>query len=592
MEGSLILASSSSGQSGIKPLACLLGLGLILSSLAGCETTTTAKREFAPPPPQDIARLYRENRQARQALMHELEAQLLESSQTEAEAQLLLRIKPPRPPSPEIDRQVAEELKGLEKEKGAQLPITINAQVRQWIDRFQTTHRKRFALWLSRSGRYIPAMKTILREYSLPEDLVYLALIESGFSCKAYSRAHAVGPWQFIRSTGQRYGLKITPWVDERRDPIKSTHAAAQYLRDLYAEFGTWYLAAAGYNAGEARIRKALKLHKADNFWDIASPASRRSYIKRETRNYVPKMIAAAILAKDPARYGFGDVQYEAPLSFQVVELASPVDLKKVARAAGTTYAELMELNPELRHHVTPPTSGPYRLRVPPKSSLAWASTIDRYRVKAYRGYVVHLVKKGEIAGRIAQRYKVPVSRLLAANNINDPRRIRAGQQLKVPVSAETLLSREDREVSNSEDAPPRPRVSSSKESTPKESTPEVASSRTHVVRPGESVWKISQRYGVDHREILAANKISNYRSLRPGQRLIIPLSDGSRGAVQTAAAKVTTVVHVVKRGETVWEISRKYNVSYQQILSWNNIRDDRSLQPGQRLSLYLKEEG
>jgi len=181
----------------------------------------------------------------------------------------------------------------------------------------------------------------------------------------------------------------------------------------------------------------------------------------------------------------------------------------------------------------------------------------------------------------------VPVSRLLAANNLRDPRRLRAGQQLKVPVSVETLLSREDRGASPPAVAAERPRVSSSKESAA-----ETASSRTHLVRPGESVWKISQRYGVDHRAILAANKIRDYRSLRPGQRLIIPLSGGSRSSVQAAASKLTTVVHVVKRGETVWEISRKYNVSYQQVLSWNNIRDDRSLQPGQRLSLYIKKEG
>jgi membrane-bound lytic murein transglycosylase D len=264
-----------------------------------------------------------------------------------------------KPTRTEIQVKVAQELKRLGESKLAEedrranadkedkvtydIPITINAQVERWIDYFQTRIPKRFQIWLSRSGRYDKMMRGILKEYGLPEDLFYLAMIESGFSCNAYSRAHASGPWQFIRGTGRRYGLKIDYWVDERRDPVKATHAAAQYLRDLYKEFGSWYLAAAGYNAGEAKIRRALKRYKADDFWDISH--RRRRYLKRETKNYVPKMIAAALIAKEPGKYGFKQITYEESMSFDTVKVHGGTSLGVAAKLAGIKTQHLAALN-------------------------------------------------------------------------------------------------------------------------------------------------------------------------------------------------------------------------------------------------------
>jgi len=243
------------------------------------------------------------------------------------------------------------------------IPITVNNQVEHFVDYFQNKIPKRFGLYLSRSTRYMPMMRAILKDYGLPEDLVYVALIESGFSCTATSKAAAVGPWQFIKASGTRFGLKIDAWVDERQDPIKSTHAAAKYLRELYAEFGSWYLAAAAYNAGENKIRRALSRYQASDYWTISH--SQRPYLATETKEYVPKMIAAALIAKEPQRYGFTDIPYEPPLVYDEVTVHSGVSLAALSRFTNIGSAELATLNPELKRGVTPPFGGMYALRVP-----------------------------------------------------------------------------------------------------------------------------------------------------------------------------------------------------------------------------------
>jgi membrane-bound lytic murein transglycosylase D len=222
------------------------------------------------------------------------------------------------------------------------IPIVINGQVERFIEYFQTTHRKPFALWLQRSGRYIPMMKEVLKQHGLPEDLVYLALIESGFNPKAYSRRRASGPWQFITRTGKKYGLEVDWWIDERRDPEKSTIAAARHLKDLYDQFSCWYLAAAGYNAGAAKISRAIQRYQTEDFWEL----TKHKYLKRETRHYVPKMIAAALIAKEPEKYGFTDIVYDEPIRYEKVTVPDATDLKVIARLCEVDYETIKALNP------------------------------------------------------------------------------------------------------------------------------------------------------------------------------------------------------------------------------------------------------
>ncbi len=232
------------------------------------------------------------------------------------------------------------------------IPLTLNSKVEYFLYYFQTSGKQSFSRWLSRSSRYIPMMKEILKREGMPEDLVYVAMIESGFQMHARSWANAVGPWQFISDTGRRYSLRIDQWIDERKDPVKATTAAALYLKELYGMFnGDWYLAAAGYNAGENKILRAISMYNTSDFWEI----SRGSYLKRETKEYVPKLLAAAIIAKDPARYGFSDIAYLPPIEYDTVTIPSRTDLDLVAKLCGTTYESIKELNPDLRHWCTPP---------------------------------------------------------------------------------------------------------------------------------------------------------------------------------------------------------------------------------------------
>ena len=233
----------------------------------------------------------------------------------------------------------------------------ITRPIEKFIRYFQTGGRKRFERYLSRSGKYVGMMQKILVRYGLPEDLVYVALIESGFSPKAYSVAKAAGPWQFISETGRRYGLRIDWWADERRDAEKSTHAAASYLRDLYGMFESWPLATAAYNAGEGKIQRAVTRYKSDDFSELI----RHGYLKQETKDYVPKMLAALTIAKDPDKYGFGDVAYEAPLDLRTVSVPGGTDLAAVARLLEVPVEAIRDWNTELRRFCTPAEPGAVR---------------------------------------------------------------------------------------------------------------------------------------------------------------------------------------------------------------------------------------
>ncbi|MDH4318748.1 MAG: lytic transglycosylase domain-containing protein, partial [Desulfobulbaceae bacterium] len=206
-------------------------------------------------------------------------------------------------------------------------PVTTNKQVEFYLELFQNKQHKHFARWLSRSKQYLTMIKPRLREAELPEDLAYLAMIESGFNPTAYSRAHASGLWQFIQSTGKNYGLRVDGWVDERRDPEKATEAAISYLGNLYHEFDDWYLAVASYNAGEGKIRRAIERYNTRDFWQLA----RNSYLSLETKRYVPKLIAAIIIAKEPEKYGFGDIEFESEMAYEEVEVPPLTTLDAVA---------------------------------------------------------------------------------------------------------------------------------------------------------------------------------------------------------------------------------------------------------------------
>jgi membrane-bound lytic murein transglycosylase D len=274
-------------------------------------------------------------------------------------------------------------------------------------------------------------MQQIFREKNLPEDLVYVAMIESGFNPYAVSWARAVGPWQFMSHTGKLYGLQVDWWVDERKDPIKSTHAAAEHLKDLHNLFGSWPLALASYNAGAGKVQRAVLRTRSEDFWDLK--ASR--YIRRETKNYIPKYMAATIIAKNPEAYGF-TVSPDNPYEFDEVPLTESTDLRLVARCVGTSYEAIKELNPELKRWVTPPDSSTYILRIPKGTKeafdAAYAAVPQDQKIKWER----HLVTKGENLAGIARRYNTTPEAIRDVNGLKK-NSTTPGKHLLIPITAD-----------------------------------------------------------------------------------------------------------------------------------------------------------
>lgn len=375
-------------------------------------------------------------------------------------------------------------------------------RVKYYVDYFLGPARERFTIWLGRLNRYEGMIRSRFRGLGVPEDLVYLGIIESGYSNTAVSRANAVGMWQFIRSTARLYGLTIDAWVDERRDPFKATDAAGRYLADLNEVFGSWYLAAAAYNGGEGRVLRGIRRLSslADTLTDATFfDLSNRRYLRRETRDYVPKLIAATIIAKDPERYGLEGLPRYEPLVFDEITVPAATGLDVVARLADTTSRALMELNPQYVRGVTPPNQSAI-VRVPrgkgPLVLERYAALPPSERVN----FVEHVVRRGQTLSEIGRRYGVSVSVLRAANGYVNPRRLRIGQRLIIPLSPAA-----------------RSRVAAGDVPRASSGTPGL---RYHVVRRGDTLWKLSQRYGVTVGELRRWNDVWGNEVLRIGERL------------------------------------------------------------------------
>ncbi len=371
-----------------------------------------------------------------------------------------------------------------------EIPLETNRAVQWWIDRFSGPLHERFSTYLHRTGRYAPMIRTRLREAGLPEDLVYKALVESGMNTDAYSRASAVGLWQFMSFTARKYGLEVSYWVDERRDPVASTGAATRYLTDLYDEFGSWYLAAAAYNAGEGRVRWSISRAGSDDFWDLVD----QRVLPRETRNHVPKIIAAALIARDPAAYGFGDVEPADPMSWDVVTVPDATSLDVIAEAAGTTEERIRRLNPKFRRHVTPPDREA-EVRVPAGTAEAFRTAYAEIPPEERVTWLVHRVTRGQTVSHIAERYGTSVRAILAANDGLRARRLQIGQRLVVPRSGRPG----DGELDRTRPSGPT----------------------TVVVRRGDTLWDIARRHRVSTRQLMAWNGLRS-SNIQPGDRIQI----------------------------------------------------------------------
>lgn len=454
------------------------------------------------------------------------------------------------------------------------IPIVINAKVEQFVQYFQTTLRNRFSNWLALSGKYIPIMRALLRENGLPEDLVYLALIESGFNPYAYSRSKASGPWQFIYLTGKRYGLRVDWWVDERRDPEKSTVAAAKYLKDLYDMFACWYLAAASYNAGENKIAAAMKRYRTEDFWEL----TKYRYLKQETKDYVPQMIAAALIAKDPEKYGFAGIEYQEPLRYEKVNVPPLTSLSLIAAACEIPLDELKELNPQLLRWCTPPEK-PYEIKIPLGKKERFLKNFETLQPSERPPYRIHVVKRGENLARVSRLYGVNGQTILDANPLGKGSRLSPGMNLIIPLPSH---------------APSDPnggaRLTAKKKGEGKAQpvSEEGAEEILYTIKRGDTLWAIANEMGVNIGALSRWNNLHPEKKLRPGDKLRIRVAPAKAPPEPAKKKGPLEIVYEVKEGDTLWGIAKKYNLTIEDIRSWNNLEEADRIYPSDRLRLRL----
>jgi membrane-bound lytic murein transglycosylase D len=492
------------------------------------------------------------------------------------------------------------------------VPIEWNEKVENSLVYLQTVARDAFATYLERSGRYMHIVEKILEEYELPHDLAYLPLIESGYNPHAYSYARAVGMWQFISATGRTYGLHHNWWYDQRRDFEKSTRAAAKHLKDLYNEFGSWKLALAAYNGGAGRVRREIRKKKTDDFWKLR--------LHKQTMNYVPLFMAATIIAKQPDKYGFNP-RYETPLEFEEVSSSKCISFKNIAARTGISVSELELLNPELRRGVTPPDIKEYSLRVPKGYASKFLASYDDIPSEQNTNWVKHRIRRGETVSSIARRYGVSIASIVQANNLGRRKKIYAGRTLMIPIP------------------PGKTYASSSGRKSSSGNRIQRSTNGRYLVRYGDTLWDIAMAHGVTVSALKSANRLSSNR-IYAGRELVIP--DGSQssvagkdifvkykvrrgdnlwkiakdhgttvGTIKRANGLVSNqiypgmalmvpggtssntgeelVYYRIRRGDSLWKISKNYNVSISDLASWNNISPNSRLYPGQQLKIYLR---
>lgn len=429
-------------------------------------------------------------------------------------------------PISEIPKNVPEEGYRPSEQYGA-VSIDQNKRVDQWLNYFTGRGRKYMHIYLERSARYVPMMKATFRERGMPDDLAYIAMIESGFSPTAFSSASAVGYWQFIRATGKRYNLRIDQFVDERRDPILSTQAAANYLDSLYSLFGDWHLSLCAYNAGEGRIQRAVRKYHTRNFWELAD---HRRALPRETDNYVPKYIAAVMIAKDPAKYGFTDINFEPAFSFDTVVIDKPISLELLANELALDFAELKRMNPRYKSDYVPVyTDRINAVRVPiGKKDLAIAAlpkvVTDQPRIFVAE-FEYYKIRRGDTLSHIARRHRTTIARLKDLNNLSSRSLLRVGQKIKVPDHAGSVVRSESTLKKSPVEATRLIASSKSKPRLKSSMTKRVSSSdsKIHVVRRGENLSTIAQKYQISVHKIALANSLRNRSKIFVGAELVIP---------------------------------------------------------------------
>jgi membrane-bound lytic murein transglycosylase D len=427
------------------------------------------------------------------------------------------------------------------------IPLDMNRHVKAELKLFTTgAEHNFFQEAYNRSGEYRPYIIKALKEAGLPEELSWVPLIESGFKVKALSRARALGLWQFIPSTGYKFGLKRDKFIDERIDPYKATAAAISYLKELHNMFGDWATVLAAYNCGEGRVLRVIRtqnINYLDNFWDLYER------LPRETARYVPRFMATLHIVKNPAKYGLDTTSLAPQLAHETIEINRQVHLKDIAKTIDMAYSDLKELNPELRYNILPPE--PYPLKVVPGKKELLLSKIDTISLSTppQLAYVWHKVRSGETLSTIARRYRTSVRSIMNVNGLHRSHYIVAGKKLKIPRRGYTTMTASS--AGTSKDTP----------------------TFRYRVRSGDSLWILAKRYGTTTKTIQTLNHLSSTR-LYIGQKLDLP------------DRNIASSIYHVRKGDNPAAIARQHNMSLTRLLQLNNLTTYSKIYPGQQLAV------
>lgn len=472
------------------------------------------------------------------------------------------------------------------------VPMTQNKAVEGAVNWLLTNRRETLIRWMNRADTYFPMIEQVFKEEGIPDELKYLAVGESGLNPNAVSSAKAVGMWQFMSATGRNTGLRIDTYVDERRDPVKSTRAAARHLKELYDYYGQdWHLALAGYNCSPRCIRRAISraggtMKNPPSYWTISR------YLNRQTRGYVPQYIAFALIMSNPAKFGLPSTSSGPEFAYDEVKVSGVLSLETIAGMVNTSISRIRELNPELRRGTLPPDRVPYTLRIPLNTFAQFTNAFDRLPDKAKKMPGEHRVRRGDNLGKIAKRYGSTVAAIKTVNSLRTTV-IHPGQMLIVPGLAGTIVAKlessgarsvawgrrmnkpiayDKRIVQNAHVPPVQIANASSRQSTRSSSSSEESRpNHVHEVRRGDTLTKLASQYGTTIAAILQANGLRG-TNIKRGQRLQIP---GGH------------TIHTVRRGESLTKIANRYGTTVRSIKSNNNLRSN-TIHPGQKLSINM----
>jgi membrane-bound lytic murein transglycosylase D len=508
-------------------------------ALLGCSYTLHNKYppEHPPSPVLDLSPIQEPVAQREQPPRETPQPQLQEKSQETIQ----------ETPPPQADKPVHEKATPQEK-KNYNTEYEVNSQVQFWVDRLSNKDRQEFQSALTRLDKIRPAMERIFERHGIPKELVYLCLVESNANPHAVSCSGAAGYWQFIPDTAKKYGLQVNKYVDERKNLEKSTQAAAQYLKHLYAIFGDWYLSIAAYNAGEGAVSRLMKGKGVYTFWDIKNSMA----IKPETIDYVPRYIATVILAKNREAYGLRKSE-PGPLPIASDKADSPGYLDDIAKASGGLKGSIAENDPDIITDTIPTSIKDAREKVRKNSRRSLKHGAGRQMDPSEESapYVTHTIRKGETLYSLAKKHSTTVETIARANRLSLQQGLKVGKTIIIPESPTHIAMKKD-----------------------------VGGDHVHLVAKGETLKGISREHGIPVDEIIRANDIKDPGLIQPKTALVIPVAQ-SRHALKKA------MQYKVKKGDTLWGISRQFDVSTMDIMRWNRLASAAEIKPGDKLTIY-----